>query len=177
MRRENHSARRHLSRRARHLVGVAAVLAATLAGFALAEELGGLRGATPLDREPKAPPMARVENTDIKRGRAYTSQPPTIPHAIDKYEITRNVNYCMYCHSRVRNTELGAPMVSATHFMDRDQNVLAEVSPRRYFCTQCHVPQTDAKSPIGNGFVDVYELLERERRAQKGQQPRDKKEQ
>ena len=160
--------------RTQSYVGLAAALLATVAGLALAEELGGLRGRTPLDQEPKAPPMARVENTDIKRGRAYTSQPPTIPHAIDKYEITRNVNFCMYCHSRVRNAELGAPMVSATHFMDRDQNVLAEVSPRRYFCTQCHVPQTDAKSPVANGFVDVYELLERERRGQQSKQADDK---
>ena len=34
-----------------------------------------------------------------------------------------------------------APMVSITHFMDRDGQFLASVSPRRYFCIQCHVPQ------------------------------------
>jgi cytochrome c-type protein NapB len=106
--------------------------------------------------------MATVENLDVRRGRAYTSQPPTIPHAIDRYEITRNVNFCMYCHSRVRNKEFGAPMVSATHYMDRDSNFLAEISPRRYFCTQCHVVQTDAQPPVKNQFVDVYELIGRE---------------
>jgi cytochrome c-type protein NapB len=143
------------------------VLAGGLATAALfADELGsGLRGAAPLNEEAKAPKIADVENSDIKRGRAYTSQPPTIPHAIDKYEITRNVNMCMYCHGRVRNAEFGAPMVSATHFMDRDYDFLAEISPRRYFCTQCHVPQTDATPPVGNTFLDVDQILDRERKA------------
>jgi cytochrome c-type protein NapB len=129
-----------------------------------ADNLDGLRGPTPLNEVPKAPRMATVENLDVRRGRAYTSQPPTIPHAIDRYEITRNVNFCMYCHSRVRNKEFGAPMVSATHYMDRDSNFLAEISPRRYFCTQCHVVQTDAQPPVKNQFVDVYELIGREQR-------------
>jgi cytochrome c-type protein NapB len=125
--------------------------------------LSGLRGRTPLNEEPKAPRLANVENTDIRRGRAYTSQPPTIPHSIEKYEITRNVNFCMYCHSRVRTEEFQAPMVSATHYMDRDHDYLAEISPRRYFCTQCHVPQTDAKPPVGNEFLDVDQLVQQER--------------
>ena len=135
-------------------------------GAALAaDNLGdGLRGPTPLNEEPKAPKVSAVENLDVKRGRAYTNQPPTIPHSIEKYEITKNVNFCMYCHSRVRNEEFGAPMVSATHFMDRDYDFLAEISPRRYFCTQCHVTQAVVDPPVDNRFVDVYELVEREQR-------------
>ena len=133
-----------------------------------ADNLGeGLRGPAPLNEDPKAPKLPPVENLDVKRGRAYTSQPPTIPHSIEKYEITRNVNFCMYCHSRVRNQEFGAPMVSATHFMDRDYDFLAEISPRRYFCTQCHVTQAVVKPPVDNRFVDVYELVEREQAKQK----------
>src|SRR5512138_638624 len=126
----------------------------------------GLRGTAPLNEEGKAARMARVENFDIRRGRAYTSQPPTIPHAIEKYEITRNVNFCMYCHARVRHEQSQAPMVSATHYMDREHNYLAEISPRRYFCTQCHVVQTDAKPLVGNEFLDVHTLLEQERASQ-----------
>ena len=141
-----------------------------------ADDLGrGLRGAAPLEEEAKAPRMSRVENTDVKRGRAYTSQPPTIPHSIEKYEITRNVNFCMYCHSRVRNEEFGAPMVSATHYMDRNYDFLAEISPRRYFCTQCHVTQTDAQPPIGNSFVDVYDIVAREHAKAKAAPPADDK--
>jgi len=48
--------------------------------------------------------------------------------------------------------------------MDRDSNFLAEISPRRYFCTQCHVVQTDAQPPVKNQFIDVYDLIEREQR-------------
>jgi cytochrome c-type protein NapB len=135
------------------------------AGVVLADDLGtGLRGPAPLTEEPKAPRMAPIENLDVKRSRAYTSQPPTIPHAIERYEITHNVNFCMYCHSRARNEEFGAPMVSATHYMDRDYDFLAEISPRRYFCTQCHVTQAVVKPPVDNKFVDVYELVEREQK-------------
>ena len=155
-----------MKRRSLAIVTVVAVAAA--AGLAWgAEQLNGglgtgLRGPAPLNEEPKAPPMARVENFDVRRGRAYTSQPPTIPHAIEKYEITRNVNFCMYCHARVRNPESQAPMVSATHYMDRDHNYLAEISPRRYMCTACHVVQTDARPLVDSTFMDVQELLERE---------------
>jgi nitrate reductase (cytochrome), electron transfer subunit len=145
------------------------LVAALACGAAFAaDNLGeGLRGPAPLNEEPKASRIPDVENLDVKRGRAYTSQPPTIPHSIEKYEITRNVNFCMYCHSRVRNEEFGAPMVSATHFMDRDYEFLAEISPRRYFCTQCHVTQAVVKPPVDNRFVDVYELVEREQAKQK----------
>jgi hypothetical protein len=50
-------------------------------------------------------------------------------------------------------------MISVTHFADRDGQFLAAVSPRRYFCTGCHVPQHDVKAPIKNDFVDVDSLL------------------
>ena len=48
-----------------------------------------------------------------------------------------------------------APMISVTHFMDRDGQVLAAVSPRRYFCTQCHVAQTEAQPLVANTFQDI----------------------
>jgi cytochrome c-type protein NapB len=125
-----------------------------------------LRGNAPLNEEAKSPTMARVENNDIKRKRAYTDQPPTIPHKIDGYEITLNVNRCMMCHSRERSADFQAPMVSATHFMNRDYDYLAQISPRRYFCTQCHVPQTDARVPVSNDFEDVDEIIARKRSEQ-----------
>ena len=51
-------------------------------------------------------------------------------------------------------------MVSITHYMDRDGQSLATVSPRRYFCNQCHVSQTDVVPPVRNTFVDMDELVE-----------------
>jgi cytochrome c-type protein NapB len=50
-------------------------------------------------------------------------------------------------------------MVSITHFMDRDGQVLAAVSSRRYFCLLCHVPQTDARTLVGNDFIDVDTVI------------------
>ena len=40
------------------------------------------------------------------------------------------------------------------HLLDKDREggELSNISPRRYFCMQCHVPQTDAKPLVGNRF-------------------------
>ncbi|WP_349681035.1 nitrate reductase cytochrome c-type subunit [Thalassospira xiamenensis] len=43
--------------------------------------------------------------------------------------------------------------------MDRDGQFLAAVSPRRYFCTQCHVSQRQVEPLVGNSFVDIDALL------------------
>lgn len=120
-----------------------------------------LRGATPIPDEAAPPRMATVENQDIKRARNYPMQPPTIPHKIDDYQLDLNANKCLTCHSRKRIADSQAPMISVTHYMDRDGNFLAGVSPRRYFCTQCHVIQTDADPLVDNTFEDIDTVLER----------------
>lgn len=122
-----------------------------------------LRGAD-ITVEPKAPRLDEILNTDIKRQRNYPMQPPTIPHKIDSYQIDMNVNKCLSCHSRHRTEESQAPMVSVTHYMDRDGNFLAEVSPRRYFCNQCHIPLTGAKPLVENTFQDIDTLLQNKKK-------------
>jgi cytochrome c-type protein NapB len=124
----------------------------------------GLRGPTPLADEGPAPRMLPQANTDIREVRSYPEQPPVVPHAIESYQIDANVNQCLSCHARVRIGDSGAPAVSITHYMDRDGQFLASVSPRRYFCNQCHVPQHPDKPPIVNGFVDIDTVLSRARR-------------
>ncbi len=111
-----------------------------LASDALADEevIATLRGAT-ISEAPEAPPMAKIANKDLLRTRNYPEQPPSIPHKIDGYQVDLNSNRCMSCHSRVATGQSQAPMVSITHFMDRDGQFLASISPRRYFCNQCHV--------------------------------------
>lgn len=128
-----------------------------------ARELDGMRRHVPVDVEITPLPMAKVENFDMTRGRAYPMQPPTIPHSIDGYQVTLNSNRCMLCHARSTAAEFQAPPVSVTHYMDRDDQFLAEVSPRRYFCVQCHVTQTDAQPLVANGFMDIDEVLRSER--------------
>lgn len=43
--------------------------------------------------------------------------------------------------------------------MDRDDQFLATISPRRYFCNQCHVVQTDAPVLVANQFRDIDSVL------------------
>lgn len=139
------------------------ILAAGLA--TIAEQLpptsgpDGIRKGGTLFEENPAPQLADPVNAEGTRVRAYPEQPPTIPHTIRDYQITKNTNRCLECHNRIQTGISGAPMISITHFMDRDFQALADVAPRRYFCLQCHVPQTKAKSSVGNTFKDVDILL------------------
>ena len=84
--------------------------------------------------------------------RDFVQQPPLIPHDIRGYTVTQNFNKCMDCHAWTRAREAGATKVSLTHFRDRDGVELSNVSPRRYFCLQCHVSQTDARPLVENTF-------------------------
>jgi cytochrome c-type protein NapB len=120
-----------------------------------------MRGPTAIADEPKPPPLANPENKDIRRERVYSMQPPTIPHKIDNYQVDKNVNMCLACHARGRAPLTQAVAVSVSHYMDRDGNFLAEISPRRYFCEQCHVAQIDAKPLVENRFEDVDEIVRR----------------
>ncbi|MCA1454717.1 nitrate reductase cytochrome c-type subunit [Bradyrhizobium sp. BRP22] len=121
----------------------------------------GLRGPAPLNEEGPAPPMTPMRNTAERDIRNYPEQPPVIPHSIDGYQVDMNGNKCLSCHARARTGESQAPMVSITHFMDRDGQFLASVSPRRYFCTECRVPQNVTTPPVTNDFVDIDTLLNR----------------
>mgnify|MGYP001820161911 FL=1 len=76
--------------------------------------LATLRGGAISD-EIKTARIAKVDNNDIKRKRAYPMQPPTIPHKIDGYQVDLRVNLCMICHSRRVTQATQAPMVSVTH--------------------------------------------------------------
>ncbi len=117
-----------------------------------------MRGLTPLDQESTPPLMAPVENKDVIRGRAYAQQPPTIPHKIDGYQLDKNANRCLACHARSRAAESHAVPIATSHYIERDGNTLGHLAPRRYFCTQCHVPQADNKPLIRNTFTDIEDV-------------------
>jgi cytochrome c-type protein NapB len=137
---------------------ITVLLGLVLTAGALAQNVATTRDAA-LDVEPNPPKISRVENNDVKRKRAYPMQPPTVPHKIDNYQIDTNANKCMSCHSRRRTEESQAPMVSVTHYMDREGNFLADISARRYFCNQCHVVQIDVDPLLDNEFEDIDDLL------------------
>lgn len=143
------------------------IVAAAAAFSALAQQapsvatgkaLHGLRGPTPLEAESRPAPLPRTINDDQRRARSHPAQPPVIPHQIDNYQLDLRFNKCMDCHGRSRVGESQAPMVSVTHFQDRDGNIRQEIAPRRYFCTSCHVPQADVRPPVKNTFQDFYEV-------------------
>ena len=114
-------------------------------------KLQSLRGETPVEATPEADMYKPMKDSE-PIPRDFIQQPPLIPHAIRDYQITRNFNKCMDCHSWTRYKEFNATKVSLTHFKDRDGKELSNISPQRYFCTQCHVPQTDAKPLVANTF-------------------------
>jgi cytochrome c-type protein NapB len=94
----------------------------------------------------------RVERDRPPIARDFVEQPPLVPHPTASYRITKNFNQCMDCHSWARYMQTQSTKVSLTHFRNRDGIELSNISSRRYFCTQCHVPQTETKPLVQNTF-------------------------
>ncbi len=117
-----------------------------------AEELRSLRGINPLNSDASKPEIKSWQADRSPIEREFVHQPPLIPHTIEGYVINVKFNKCLTCHSWANYKERGATKISLTHFSDRDGNDLANVSARRYFCTQCHVSQVDAKPLVENTF-------------------------
>lgn len=117
-----------------------------------------LRGMSELALTRPADPMKRVQRDRSPIDRDYVYQPPLIPHQTRHYEVSLNANKCLSCHSWKYAGEMGATKISVTHFQSREGQVLSDVSPRRYFCLQCHVTQADAKPLVENEFKRVEAL-------------------
>jgi cytochrome c-type protein NapB len=135
----------------------AAAVAATLAGGAGAQEKKAppaqpLRGAVPIP-ETSESGIYKMERKDRVIPRAHAWQPPLIPHNIRGYQITKDVNMCMVCHNPNRGPQVGATVVGNSHYFDRDGVPQTNISARRYFCLQCHVPQFDAEPLVENTFT------------------------
>jgi cytochrome c-type protein NapB len=117
-----------------------------------------LRGIVELDITRKADTMKRVNKDGSPIDRDYVYQPPLIPHQTRNYEVSLNANKCLTCHSWKHAGEMGATKISVTHYQTREGQVLSDVSPRRFFCLQCHVTQVDAKPLVENNFQRVESL-------------------
>lgn len=133
------------------LLAVSAIAVSSVS-HAAETKLKSLRGGEIQGAETESADPFKVEKDRAPIERNYLQQPPLIPHKIDGYNITKNFNKCMDCHAWSRYKETGATKVSLTHFKTRDGQELSNISPRRYFCVQCHVPQVDAKPLVGNRF-------------------------
>lgn len=139
------------------LITIFALLAIS-ASVALAQMGTEMLGGVPYGESAPARPIPKWTVDDIRKMRAYPDQPPVIPHSIEGYQLSVNTNRCLSCHKREFTEGSGAPMISVTHYITRDGQMLADVSPRRYFCTACHVPQADTSPLIGNTFKDMSEM-------------------
>ena len=115
-------------------------------------KVDALRGGTPLNSDNPVTNYRQERDHPVAE-RDFVQQPPLIPHTTSGYQITKNYNKCMDCHAWQKTKESGATKVSVTHFRTRDGVEIDSVSPRRYFCTQCHVAQSDAKPLVGNSYT------------------------
>jgi nitrate reductase (cytochrome), electron transfer subunit len=134
--------------------GLFALMALNLPDAHSADEpvkITSLRGGTPVDQDNPSAGF-RQERDRAPIDRDFVQQPPLIPHTIAGYQITKNFNKCMDCHAWQKTKVSGATKVGVTHFRNREGQELDNISPRRYFCTQCHVPQTDARPLVENTF-------------------------
>ena len=75
----------------------------------------------------------------------FPNQPPLVPHSVRGLQVTKNANQCLGCHS---------PDVAPT----RDGQKTEGTSPRRYFCLQCHVQQTNVNPIIQNKFETIRQM-------------------
>ena len=122
------------------------------AGTATADEVKSLRGEKALT-ETDAPPTAAKLILDRESfPRNYKQQPPLIPHKVDKYRINLKNNRCLKCHDKANYKEQESPMAGKSHYVDANGNPTEKISMKRYFCTQCHVPQSDARPLVENTF-------------------------
>ena len=134
------------------LLGIIYLLTGLMPGYA---EVLSERGDLALDAIDKKPEPKKWQTDRDPIPRDYPQQPPLIPHKTEGYVINLRSNKCLTCHSWANYKASGATKVSQTHFIDRDGNVLSNVSSRRYFCTQCHVPQMDVKPLVDNTYLSV----------------------
>ncbi len=92
--------------------------------------------------------------------RSYENAPPLIPHSIEGLTpITRDNNACIGCHDPEVAKDMGATPMPKSHFYDLRQNkqVAKGIAESRFNCTQCHVPQAQAKPLVPNRFKPDYQ--------------------
>lgn len=114
-----------------------------------------LRGGHAIDDQSNRAVIQRWQDDNEPIQRAYIQQPPLIPHTIERYTVNLKVNKCLTCHSWANYRESGATKISQTHFENREGESLSNISARRYFCVQCHVPQINASPLVRNEFQSV----------------------
>lgn len=90
------------------------------------------------------------ETAPIKR--PYQTAPPLVPHTVSGFTINRSTNECLDCH--LEGEEIGdghgrTPRVPQSHFTNEHtgEERAGQVVGIRYYCVQCHVPQSEEEPP------------------------------
>lgn len=130
---------------------------ATTSASAQSANVKSLRGEIGVEDANNAPLVTKQQKPSNGFGRAYRQQPPLVPHKIEGYQVNKNFNKCLSCHSWPQNVQYNAPKVSETHYDSRGKDT-DDVSPSRWFCTQCHVPQANAPELVPNAFKNAREM-------------------
>ncbi len=140
----------------KRLMMIAGLIAFSAAAWAGSNGEPSLRGDVALDAPSVTTAAKDWYDGDGKIKRNYAQQPPLVPHDIEGFSITMDGNDCLSCHNW--DSEMpGATKVGVSHFLNRNNEALIQISPRRYFCTQCHVPQKNAKPLVLNSFKSLSE--------------------
>ena len=122
-------------------------------------EVKSLRGESAIEDASTSVEVKTYLKDNQPIARDYLQQPPLIPHKIEGYQVNIKHNKCLSCHSWKNYRQHNATKISQTHFESRDGAVLSNVSARRYFCTQCHVPQVDGAPLVENTFQPVDTMV------------------
>lgn len=134
------------------VLALAGLLLSGLCSSALAQDVYPVGKDIASSPESTAPQFHNQPKESELAALSYVNQPPMVPHSTKNYQVTKNINQCLNCHSVQASRSTGATRISPTHFASRDGVVSGEVSPRRYFCVQCHVSQSDVEPIIENQF-------------------------
>jgi nitrate reductase (cytochrome), electron transfer subunit len=134
-------------------IATLALCLTALTGWGVAQgiDLVSERG-TAIEAPSPEPQKRKVEVVQGGFDRSWETQPPMIPHDIEKYEISLRQNGCLKCHSEATAEKEKTKPTPQSHFLDRDGNKMDHLSTRRYFCTQCHAPQLSGAPLVENTF-------------------------
>ncbi len=124
-------------------------------GSLRADQVTSLRGDLAIPAGNLPPATYKLERPGKPFPRAFKQQPPLITHRAAKYKIDLKENRCLNCHDKSTYKKEEAPMASKTHYIDASGVERDQINMKRYFCTQCHVPQTNARPLVENTFIGI----------------------
>lgn len=116
------------------------------------ENVATMRGAPAINETSAMPESKDWMGKTGRFTRNFADQPPLIPHKSQNFKINLTLNKCLTCHGLDVYEKKQAVRISETHYRDRDGKQLTDLSPSRYFCTQCHVEQRNAEPLVINEF-------------------------